>query len=138
MVQFITLTLVSLSFVLLLMTKLRHNIVKVLWIHKHEPQASEYWRQFAFYFNKSLEKGAVKKHFAFQKETTNKRTRLRWRNKVVRAVSGNSRDGACFIFFCFRQTNVPAKNVEQRRRFLKIYSLKFCDIFGRIFTFIVF
>ena len=82
------------------MTKLRHNIVKVLWpVHKHEPQASEYWRQFAFYFNKSLEKGAVKKHFAFQKETTNKRTRLRWRNKVLRAVSGNSRDGACFIFF---------------------------------------
>ena len=137
MVQFITLTLVSLSFVLLLMIKLHHNIVKVLWIHKHEPQASEYWRQFAFYFNKSLEKGSAKKHFAFQKETTNKRTRLRWRNKVLRAVSGNSRDGACFIF-CFRQTNVAAKNVEQRRRFLKIYSLKFCDIFGRIFAFIVF
>ena len=99
MVQFITLTLVSLSFVLLLMIKLLHNIVKVLWIHKHEPQASEYWRQFAFYFNKRLEKGSVKKHFAFQKETTNKRTRLRWRNKVLPAVSGNSRDGACFIFF---------------------------------------
>ena len=99
MVQFITLTLVSLSSVLLLMIKLHHNIVKVLWIHKHEPQASEYWRQFAFYFNKSLEKGSVKKHFVFQNETTNKRTRLRWRKKVLRAVSGNSRDGACFIFF---------------------------------------
>ena len=93
------------------MIKLHHNIVKVLWIHNHEPQASEYWRQFAFYFNKSLEKGSVKKHFAFQKETTNKRN---------------------------RQTNVAAKNVEQRSRFLKIYSLKCCDIFGRIFTFIVF
>ena len=35
MVQFITLTLVSLLSVLLLMTKLHHNIVKVLWIHRN-------------------------------------------------------------------------------------------------------
>ena len=54
------------------------------------------WRQFAFYLNKSLEKESVKKHFAFQKETTNSRTRLGWLNTVLRAVNGNSRDGACF------------------------------------------
>ena len=65
LVQFITLMLVSLSSVLLLMIKLHHNIVKVLWIHEYEPQGSECtrnfdnvmtWRQFAFYYNKSLEK----------------------------------------------------------------------------------
>ena len=54
------------------------------------------WRQFALFFKKSLEKGSVKKHFSFQKETTNSRTRSRWLNIVLRAVSGNSRDGACF------------------------------------------
>ena len=50
------------------MIKLHHNIVKVLWIQNHEPQASEYWRQFAFYFNKSLEKGSVKNILPFKKK----------------------------------------------------------------------
>ena len=51
-----------------------------MWIHECEPQASEStrkfdnvmtWRQFAFYYIKSLEekKGSVK-HFNFQKEIT--------------------------------------------------------------------
>ena len=43
---------------------------------------------------------------------------------VLRAVSGNSRDGACFT----RQTNMAKKAIVHRRRFLKIYSSKFCDI----------
>ena len=64
---FITLTLVSLSFALLLMIKLHYNIVKLLWIHEHEPQASESWRQLAFYFDKSLEKGSVKNILPFKK-----------------------------------------------------------------------
>ena len=37
--HFITLTLVSLLAVHLLTITLHHNIVKVLWIHEHEPQA---------------------------------------------------------------------------------------------------
>ena len=66
-----------LSSVLLLMTKSHHNIVKVLWIHEHEPQASEStrrfdnimtWRQFAFYYNKNLEKGSVKHILLFKKK----------------------------------------------------------------------
>ena len=51
---------------------------------------------------------------------------LRWLNTVLRAVKGNSRDGACF-----NQTNkhfAAKKAIVHRRRFLKIYSLKFCDI----------
>ena len=121
------------------MIKLRHNTVKVLWIHKHEPQASEYWRQFAFYLNKSLEKGSVKKHFAFQKETTNKKTRLRWRNKVLGAVSGNSRDCACFIFFLFYTNKRGSEKCGTEKTISQnLLNSKFCDIFGRIFTFIVF
>ena len=52
----------------------------MLWIHGHvhESQASKStrkfdvltWRQFAFYYNKSLEKRISKTHFTFQKETT--------------------------------------------------------------------
>ena len=58
------------------MKKFHHNIVKVMWIHEHEPQASEStrkfdnvmtWRQFAFYFNKRLEKGTVKNILPFKK-----------------------------------------------------------------------
>ena len=50
---------------------------------------------------------------------------LRWLNTVLRAVKGNSSDGACF-----NQTNKHGgkKAIVHRRRFLKIYSLKFCDI----------
>ena len=55
---------------------------------------------------------------------------LRWLNTVLRAVSGNSRDGACFT----RQTNmVVKKEMVHRRRFLKIYSLKFCDIWQNFY-----
>ena len=50
---------------------------------------------------------------------------LRWLNTVLRAVSGNLRDGACFKLD--RQT-WRRKAMEHRRRFLKIYSLEFCDI----------
>ena len=45
-----------------------------------------------------------------------------WLNTVLRVVSGNSRDQ-------IRQTNMVAKKaMVHRRRFLKIYSSKFCDI----------
>ena len=41
----------------------------------------------------------------------------------MRAVSGDSRDCACF------KTNMAAeKAMVHRRRFLKMYSSKFCDI----------
>ena len=41
----------------------------------------------------------------------------------MRAVSGDSRDCACF------KTNMAAKKaMVHRRRFLKMYSSKFCDI----------
>ena len=46
LVQFITLTLVSLSSVLLLIITSHHDIVKVLWIYEHKPQASESTRKF--------------------------------------------------------------------------------------------
>ena len=46
LVNFITLTLVSLSSVLLLIIAPHHEIVKVLRIHEHEPQASESTRKF--------------------------------------------------------------------------------------------
>ena len=49
-----------------------------------------------------------------------------WLNTVLRAVRGNSRGGACFKLD--KQTWRAKKAVVQRRRFLKIYSLKFCDI----------
>lgn len=62
--QFITLTLVYFFIVypLQLMIKSYYNIVKVMWIHEHERQASESttkfdnvmtWRQFAFYYNRT-------------------------------------------------------------------------------------
>ena len=48
---------------------------------------------------------------------------LRWLNTVLRAVKGNS------ARVLIRQTNMAAKKaIVHRRRFLKIYSLKFCDI----------
>ena len=44
----------------------------------------------------------------------------------MRAVSGNSRDGTCFEL---DKTNMAAKKaMVHKRPFLKIYSLKFCDI----------
>ena len=91
LVQFLTFTLVYLSFVLLcllLITKSHHNIVKVLWIYEHELQASEQctrkfdnvmtWRQFAFYYNKSFEKRISKKTFYFKKKKNYNRTRLQY------------------------------------------------------------
>ena len=54
---------------------------------------------------------------------------LRWLNTVLQAVSGNSRDGACSKFN--RQTNMAEKKaMVHRREFLKICSLKLCDIFA--------
>ena len=54
---------------------------------------------------------------------------LRWLNTVLRAVSGNSRDRAVFV------TNKRGgkKAMVHRRRFLKIYSLKFCDIWQNFY-----
>ena len=44
----------------------------------------------------------------------------------MRAVSGNSRDGACYKI---GRTNMAAKTaMVHRRRFFKIYSLKFFNI----------
>ena len=60
---------------------------------------------------------------------------LRWLNTVLRAVSGNSRTGACFNLDQKKLGNEKA--MVHRRRFVKIYSLKFCDIW-HIFPFIVF
>ena len=86
LVQFIPLTLVSLSSVLLLIITSYHDIVKVLWIHEHEPQASESTTKFdnvaadpasiCFLLKQKFGKRISKKHFAFQKETTNSKTRL--------------------------------------------------------------
>ena len=57
---------------------------------------------------------------------------LRWLNTVLRVVSGNSHDGACF--------KLDKQTWRQKTRYtendLKIFSLKFV-IFGRIFPFIV-
>ena len=48
----------------------------------------------------------------------------------MRAVSGNSLDGVCFKL----QTIMAAKKaMVQRTRFLKIYSLKFCDIWQNFY-----
>ena len=55
---------------------------------------------------------------------------LRWLNTVWRAVSGNTRDGACFKLD--KQTWRPKSNGTQN------WFIKNFAIFGRIFTFIVF
>ena len=47
-------------------------------------------------------------------------------NTVLRAVSGNSREGTSFKLD--KQTWRRKKAMVHRRRFLKIYSSKFCDI----------
>ena len=57
---------------------------------------------------------------------------LRWLNTVLRAASGNSRNGACFKL----DKNLEAKKaMVHRRRFLKIYSLKFCDILQNFYSY---
>ena len=67
----------------------------------------------------SLYGSAVNPRMNFNKFETGT---LRWLNTVLRVVSGNSRDQ-------IRQTNMVAiKTMVHRRRFLKIYRLKFCDI----------
>ena len=50
---------------------------------------------------------------------------LMWLNTVLRAVSGNSRDGDCF--------KLDKQTMVQRRWFLKIYSLIFCDIWHNFY-----
>ena len=55
---------------------------------------------------------------------------LRWLNTVLRAVSGNSRDGVCFIL---DQQTWRRKNNGTHNTFLKIYSLKFCDIWQNFY-----
>ena len=54
---------------------------------------------------------------------------LRWLNTVLRAVSGNSRDRAVFV----TNKHGGKKAMVHRRRFLKIYSLKFCDIWQNFY-----
>ena len=49
----------------------------------------------------------------------------------MRAVSVNSRDGACFELD--KQTWRRKCNGTGRRRFLKIFSLKFCDIWHNFY-----
>ena len=56
---------------------------------------------------------------------------LRWLNAVLRAVSGNSRAGVCFKLDT--QTWRPKKTMVHKRGFLKIYSLKFCDIWQNFY-----
>ena len=48
----------------------------------------------------------------------------------MRAVSGNSRDGECFKL---DKKTWQRKTMVYRRRFLKIYSLKFCDIWQNFY-----
>ena len=50
---------------------------------------------------------------------------LMWLNTVLQAVSGNSRDGDCF--------KLDKQTMVQRRWFLKIYSLIFCDIWHNFY-----
>ena len=56
---------------------------------------------------------------------------LRWLNTALRAVSGNSRESACFKLD--KKTSRRKKVMVHRRRFLKIYSIKFCDIWQNFF-----
>ena len=49
--------------------------------------------------------------------------KLRWLNTVLREVSGNLRNGACF-----KLDKQNEKPMVHRRRFLKIYSSEFRDI----------
>ena len=59
---------------------------------------------------------------------------LRWLNTVLRAVSGNSRDSTCFKLD--KQT-WRRKAMVHRRQFLKIYSLKFCDIWPNFYFYCI-
>ena len=56
---------------------------------------------------------------------------LRWLNTVLGTVSGNSRDGAYFKLD--REQTWRRKSNVHRTRFLKIYSLKFCDIWQNLY-----
>ena len=59
---------------------------------------------------------------------------LRWLNTVLRAVSGNSRNGACFKL----DKNLEAKKaMVHRRRFLKIYPLTFCDFWQNFYFYCI-
>ena len=55
---------------------------------------------------------------------------LRWLNTVLRAVSVNSRDGA---FLKLDKQKWRRKSNVHGRRFLKIFSLKFCDIWHNFY-----
>ena len=61
---------------------------------------------------------------------------LRWLNTVLRAVSGNSLDGACFKLD--KQTWRWKKAMVHRRQFLKIYALEFCDIWQNFYFYCAF
>ena len=54
---------------------------------------------------------------------------LRRLNTVFWAVSGNSRDGAC------TNKHGGEKEMVHNRRFLKIYSLKVCDIWQNFYVY---
>ena len=52
----------------------------------------------------------------------------------LRAVTGNSRDGSCLRLDQDRTNkHVGKKAMVHRRQFLKIYSLKFCDIWQNFY-----
>ena len=59
---------------------------------------------------------------------------LRWLNTVLRGVSGNTRDGECFNL---DKKHGGEKAMVHRRRFLKIYSLKFCDIWQNFYFYLI-
>ena len=62
---------------------------------------------------------------------SSKANHLRWLNTLLRAVSGNSREGVCFKLD--KQTWRRKKVMVHRRQFLKICSLKFCDIWQNFY-----
>ena len=53
-----------------------------------------------------------------------------WLITVLRAVSRNSRDGACFKL---DKKKHGGEKSNGTRRFLKIYSLEFCDIWQNFY-----
>ena len=88
--------------------------------------AALFWRTFSWPISVSL---FLSPHTVFLSPFPNSplaHPSLRWLNTVLRAVSGNSRDGEW-------NKHRGEKAMVNRRRFLKIYSLKFCDIWRNFY-----
>ena len=60
---------------------------------------------------------------------------LRWLSTVLWAVSGNSLDSVCFKLG--KQTWRQKKTMVHSKWFLKIYSLKFCDIWQNFYFYLI-